>query len=74
MRNSENTGRFMGLSKNKALLGLLPVYIAIAILSTAVTANLFDWAIWMNGAFSGINGWIVCSCLYPFLTKPKKSV
>ncbi len=64
----------MGFTRTKAIFCLLPVYIAVALLSTAITANLFNWAYWMNGAFSGANGWIVCSCAYVFLTKPKKSV
>lgn len=63
----------MGFSQTKALCCLLPVYIVAAILSTAITANLFDWEVWMNGAFSGLTGWGVCSCLYAFLTKHNKS-
>lgn len=63
----------VGLSKTRALMLLVPVYIAVAMLSTAVTANVFDWGVTQNGACSGAIGILVCLILYPKLTKPKKN-
>ncbi|AAW88247.1 hypothetical protein VF_B0005 (plasmid) [Aliivibrio fischeri ES114] len=60
----------MGFSKFKAWLLVLPVFFVVAILSTAVTVN-FHWDTWQNGAMSGLNGWLVGTILFSFLTKTK---